>query len=152
MPSQFTIDYIIWVFLCTLGVLQMAVAMNELKGLLFVRGAPPRYNASGGLLLVLITTVWYFADERRNYPDTTLGLDANVQARWFAISGAAAVAMTLALASLINHRWGAGSGWNPDSGEAPPEGMGWLRRTTFARAFAARLAYVWSRRKPRTHA
>ena len=147
MPSGFAVDYIEWVFFVVLGVTQAVCAISGLRGVLFLRDAPFRVNLAGGFGMALGATVWYFVDEKRNLPDTGLGLDANVQARWFAISGAFAIALTFLLTSAINHRWGANHGWDPESGEAPPAGFGWLARTTFLRAVLARIAYVRSKRR-----
>jgi len=151
MPTQFAVDYIIWVFFSTLGVVQVACAISGLRGVLFVRGAPVRWTVIAGLTLAAAMTVWYFLDEKRNLPDTGLGLDANVQARGFAISGGVAVTLTFLVTSAINHRWGADSGWSPESGAAPPAGFEWLRRTTFLRAIAARVAYTRRRRQEVHH-
>lgn len=147
MPHGFAIDYIVWVFIVTLGVVQTVCAVSGLRGLLFARNAPLRWTAGVGMSLAVAATVWYFLDERRNLPDTTLGLDANVQARWFAISGAFAIALTFLLASAINHRWGAHHGYDPASGDPPPAGMTWLSQTTFYHAIRARIAYVLIRRR-----
>jgi hypothetical protein len=146
MPSGFTLDYIIWVFLVVLGVAQAACAAGQLRGVLFFRNASTRTNVIAGLGLAAAVTVWYFLDERRNLPDTGAGLDANVQARWFVIAGGFAVALTFAVTSAINHRWGANHGWRLDSGAPPPQGLGWLSQTTFYRAIRARIAYWRSRR------
>ena len=145
MLSGFALDYVLWVFAVALGVVQAVCAMSGLRGLLFAREAPVRTNATGGLGLAAVATVWYFLDERRNLPDTSVGLDANVQAFWFAVAGAAAIALTLAVTSVVNHRWGADHGWDPSSGAPPPEGLGWLARTTFFRAARARAAFIRGR-------
>jgi hypothetical protein len=140
MLSEFLIDYILWVFFGALGAFQFVVAKNGLPGGMIVRGFP-RLTMGLGLALVLLATVVYFAGEPRNQPDEGLGLDANVQARWFAISTGLAIGLTLAVTSLINHRWGARHGWDDREGLAPPSGVSWLQRTTFARALAAQLRF-----------
>jgi hypothetical protein len=151
MPSGFALDYIAWVFFVTLGVVQAACAVGGLRGLLFVRKAPVREHLIVGLGLAAGVTVWYFLDERRNVPDTGSGLDANVQARWFVVASVFAVALTFIVSSAINHRWGAHHGWRPDSGEPPPEGFGWLSRTTFYHAVRARIAHIRNLRRDRTN-
>ena len=146
MPSEFLLDYTLWVFLSALGVVQFVAARSGLLGLLFFRR---RRRAT--LLLapawVVGAFTWYFASDFRNHPDTTLGLDANEQALWFALGSAVALALTLAVSSAVNHRWGGGHGWDASSGGAPPIGLTWLERTTFARALAARLAALRSRER-----
>ena len=152
MPSGFAIDYIVWVFVSTLGVVQAACALGGLRGLLFARAAPTRANVTAGLGVAFAMAVWYFLDERRNLPDTTLGLDANVQARWFVIAASAAIGLTFLATSAINHRWGRAHGWDPASGAPPPEGFGWLARTTFLRAIHARAVHVRRRGRDRDRA
>lgn len=147
MPTQFAVDYIVWVFFSALGVVQVACAISGLRGVLFVRGAPVRWTVVVGLALAVGMTTWYFLDEKRNQPDTGLGLDANAQARLFVISAGFAVALTFLVTSAINHRWGANSGWDPGSGDPPPEGFEWFRRTTFMRAILARVSYLRRHRR-----
>ena len=145
MPSEFAIDYIQWVFLCALGAFQFVAAKNGLHGVMLARGFP-RLTMVAALALVGIATVVYFASEPRNQPDGGLGLDANEQGRWFAIAAAAAIGATVVLTSVINHRWGARHGLDAGARDAPPSGVGRLQRTTFARAFAARVGYARRRR------
>jgi hypothetical protein len=103
-------------------------------------------------VVILGAVVWYFATEERNQPDTGLGLDANVQAFWFAVSGSFSVATTLVVTSLINHGWGKDHGWDAVSGAAPPVGVTWLARTTFFHAIKARITYARSSASTRTEA
>lgn len=151
MPSGFALDYIAWVFFVTLGVVQAACAIAGLRGVLFARNASVRGNVIGWLALAAVATTWYFLDERRNLPDTGAGLDANLQARWFVFTSAFTVALTFTVASIVNHRWGADHGWRLESGEPPPEGFGWLTRTTFYHAIRARIAYLRARRRNRAN-
>ena len=145
MPSEFAIDYIQWVFFCALGAFQFVAAKNGLHGVMLARGFP-RLTMIAALALVGIATAVYFVSEPRNQPDAGLGLDANEQGRWFAIAGAAAIGVTVALTSVINHRWGARHGLDGGARDASPFGVGWLQRTTFARALAARMRYAHRRR------
>ena len=141
MPSEFAIDYIQWVFFSALGAFQFVAAKNGLNGVMLVRGFP-RLTMIAALALVGIATAVFFASEPRNQPDAGLGLDANEQGRWFVIAAMAAIGATVALTSMINHRWGAQHGLDGGARDAPPFGIEWLQRTTFARAFAARVGYA----------
>ena len=147
MLSAFLIDYIAWVFVSALCVIQFAAARSGLWGILYARRWP-RATMGVSVLVILAAILWYFTTGERNQPDTGLGLDANVQAFWFAMSGAAAVGATLAVTSLINHRWVNNHGWDCRSGDAPPSGITWLSRTTFFHAIRARVAH--SRRSAST--
>lgn len=145
MLSAFLSDYIAWVYISALAVIQIAAARSGLAGLLFARNRQRATIVVAGVIL-LIAAVVYFATEERNQPDTGLGLDANVQALWFAITGFLAAATTLILSSAINHRWGVNHGWSINAGVPPPAGIDWLTRTTFFHALRARTAY--RRRSP----
>lgn len=142
MQSAFLMDYIFWVFISTLAVVQFAAARSGIWGMLYAREWP-KATQCFALMITIVAFVWYFVTEDRNQPDTGLGLDANVQAFWFAASGAVAVSATLIITSVINHRWGGeGHGWDNLSGEAPPTGIAWLSQTTFFHAIRARIAYL----------
>ena len=99
---------------------------------------------AASVFVVFAAVIWYFIADERNQPDTGLGLDANVQAFWFAMSAAGAVISTLVSTSIINHSWGRNHGWDTRSGEAPPISLTWLSRTTFLHAIRARVAH-WRR-------
>ncbi len=146
--SAFEFAYTLWVFVSTLGVVQLAAVRSRLWGLVVFRRWP-RATEAASVLLVIAAFAWFFASGERNVPDTAEGLDGVVQARWFAIGGAAAVALLITVSSVVNHRWGADHSWDPQTGQGPPAGLTWLERTTFARAAAAR---VQSLRRERSRA
>jgi hypothetical protein len=135
MPTQFTLEYALFVFISALGVLQFVFARNGLRGLLFVRRSLTA-SAALGALIVVTAFVWFFTSAPRNVPDTTLGLDGNAQARWFAIGSAAAVAVTFLVSSAINSRWGA----TPREGAS---GIDALDQTTFLKAASRRMTSFW---------
>ena len=141
MPSSFTFDYVVFVFGSAVGVLQFAFARAGLSGLLFLRPWPRLTQVLGAAVVVGVFT-WYFGSEPRNLPDTGAGLDATNQVWLFASATAAAVAVTFLLTSMVNHRWGQDHGWDREADAWPPAGVGWLRRTTAARALGARIVAV----------
>lgn len=134
--SDFAAAYTLWVFVSTLGVVQYAAVHSRLWGLVVFRRRP-RATKIGAVVLVAASFAWFFASGERNVPDTADGLDGVVQARWFAVGAAAAIAALMAVSSVVNHRWGADHGWDPEAERWPPAGLGWLEQTTFARALAA---------------
>lgn len=140
MPTtSFVADYAVLVFVSAVGVLQVVAARSGLLGLLFLRPWP-RANQAAGAILMLGAFAWFFlGGTDRNVPDTDGGLDGNLQARWFAIGGAAAVAFTFAVSSVLNDGWGRASTEPAPAGAWRGEGLTALERTTFARALAARL-------------
>jgi predicted acyltransferase len=144
LMSAFEFDYTVWVFTSTLGVFQFVAVSSNLWGLVVFRQRPSLTKALS-VVLVLGSFIWFFASGNRNVPDTADGIDGVVQARWFAIGAAAAIALLTAIASAVNHSWGANHGWGTYD-RWPPSGLTWLERTTFARAIAARIAALRTRR------
>ncbi len=138
--SPFETAYMLWVFTSALGVVQFAAVRGGLWGLVVFRQRP-RLTQAASVLLVAGSFAWFFASGDRNVPDTAEGIDGVAQARFFAIAAAAAVAALAAVSSITNHRWGAG-GDGPANRLWPPEGLDCLERTTFARAFVARVRAI----------
>ena len=140
MWSGFAIDYAILVFFGTLGVLQVVAAKNCLGGITLLRNHR-LISIWIGFGTVAVAFIWFFAAESRNVPDTGAGLEANTQAATFAIAGASAVAVTFAIASIVNHRWAA---WNSQDfalNDVFEDGMDALRQTTFVLAVVARFRH-----------
>jgi hypothetical protein len=135
MPSNFTLEYIAFVFFSVVGVLQFVFALNGIRGMLFIRNSV-RTTATLSVLLVLAAFTWFFTSAPRNVPDTGLGLDGNAQALWFSVSAAAAVAATALFSSALNHRWG-------KQASAEVVGIEVLQQTTFMRALAHSLPSRW---------
>ncbi len=137
MPTQFTLEYALFVFIGALGALQFVFAVNGMRGALFISRSL-RASALLGALLVLGAFVWFFASAPRNIPDTGLGLDGNDQSRWFTVAGATALALTLLVTSALNDRWG-----RTYTGGA--RGLDALQQTTFLRAVVHTLSRLWNR-------
>lgn len=130
------VDYSIFVFAAAVGVIQVAAALNGLRGLCFI----PHLKASGvaGAGLTVAAYLWYILSAPRNLPDTAGGLSGN-QAAWvFSASVAAALAFSLVGTSVVHWRSAPA-----DAGGAP--GIDALRRTTFARAILSTVRRVWDR-------
>ena len=130
-------DYLFFVFVGALGVLQLAFARNRAQGMLFLRRSP-RSSALLGALLVVAAFTWFFVTGPRNIPDTAGGLDGNTQALYFFIGAAGALATTALLSSLINYRWGHDT-------PSPSTGVGALGGITYVRAASYRAAIIWRR-------
>ena len=135
MMFSFAVDYYLFVSVAAFGVIQAAASAGGLHGLVLLRSVLATRVV--GLGLAVAAAVWFFAVEDRNINDYEGGLDANVQALLFFLGASTAYAATLALSSLVNGR-------ARDVDLRPGEGLGALRRTTFARALAHSLEY-WRR-------
>ena len=130
----FAVDYYLFVFIAGLGVIQIAVSLGPLRGLLIVRS--PIAARVLGLSLAVAAFLWFFTSDTRNINDYEGGLDANLQSLWFFLGAATATIVTLALSSLSNARMNGGD-------PAPGEGLDALRNTNYVRALAHSLRYWW---------
>ena len=133
---SFEVDYLLFIFLASLGVVQLAALKNGLKGLYFVR--IPSLNLVAGLALVAGAFLWFFLSEPRNLPDTGDGLDGNQQAMFAVAAAVAAVLFTLAVTSVINAGFGKGEDRSEDGLEA-------LRRTNYFTAMRRTLGRLLDR-------
>ena len=131
---SFEADYILFIFLASLGVVQLAALKNRLKGLCFIR--IPVLNLALALALVAGSFLWFFISEPRNLPDTGDGLDGNQQAMYSVVAAISAVLFSLAATSLINlgiHR----------GGDRQESGLQAMRRTTYFSALRRTLSRLW---------
>ncbi len=131
---SFEADYILFIFLASLGVVQLAALKNRLKGLCFIR--IPVLNLALALALVAGSFLWFFISEPRNLPDTGDGLDGNQQAMYSVVAAISAVLFSLAATSLINlgiHR----------GGDRQESGLQAMRRATYFSALRRTLSRLW---------
>ncbi|MCS7207871.1 MAG: hypothetical protein NZ951_08100 [Dehalococcoidia bacterium] len=127
-------DYFIFVFLSSLGVVQVAAAYAGLWGILFLRS---RWSSAlVGVGLVALGFAWFFAPGPRHIPDTHGGLDGNAQALLFTLAAASAVAFTLLFGSLVNARF-----LHPRN--TLSEGLDALREATYLQALWRSLGTWW---------
>jgi len=133
------LDYVIFVFLASIGVIQLAVAHAGLTKILFLKRTPYAYAL--GLTLVVVGFTWFFREGPRHVPDTVGGLDGNDQAARFALSALAAVFFTVMATSALNRR----------AGDGPPptlHGLEALRDQTYLESLSTRLRSLWKERPP----
>ncbi len=130
----FAADYVLFIFLASLGVVQLAALKNGLKGLYFIR--IPLLNFVAALVLVVGSFVWFFVSEPRNLPDTGGGLDGNQQAMFSVAAAVGAVLFTLATTSLLNAGFGRGE-------ELKGTGLQALRRTNYFIALRRTMGRLW---------
>jgi len=131
---SFEADYILFIFLASLGVVQLAALKNRLKGLCFIR--IPVLNLALALALVAGSFLWFFISEPRNLPDTGDGLDGNQQAMYSVAAAISAVLFSLAATSLINlgiHR----------GGDRHESGLQAMRCATYFSALRRTLSRLW---------
>ena len=137
MTGPFILDYFLLVLFAASGLFQIVGVCKGLSGLLLLRH---RYGSFLlGLVLLVGSFTWFYLSEDRNVPDTAGGLNGNQQFAYFFAGLAAALASTLAIASLVNRRLGAA--------DLPPEpGLDALKRSNYLRA----LLHTWRQVRPRS--
>ena len=131
---SFVADYVLFIFLASLGVVQLAALKNKLKGLYFIR--IPLLNFVTALALVVGSFLWFFVSEPRNLPDTGGGLDGNQQAMFSVAAAVGAVLFTLATTSLLNAGLGRGE-------DGRGTGLQALRRTNYFIALRRTMGRLW---------
>jgi len=137
--SDFARDYLIFVFVFALGVLQIAASLGRLSGLLLFRKTMPSRIA--GALLILAVVVWFFASAPRNINDIDGGIAGTAQTGLFALGSFLAFAVTLVLSSILNVRL---AGSKADA-STDPQGFEALSESTYAKALLRSLRYWWGR-------
>jgi len=98
--STFFIDYLIFVFLFALGVIQIAASLSGLIGILFFH--KPFFARLLGLIMIITAIGWFYLSGDRNLNDVYGGLDANDQSSLFALGVIAALFITLVISSVTN--------------------------------------------------
>ena len=129
---SFATDYYICVLVATIGVLQIAFSIGEIRGLLIFKS--PLLARTVGAVLAVSAFVWFFGSGARNLNDFQGGLDANTQALFFFFGAFTAVIVTFAVASVVNFRM-----IGPDA--APGAGLDAVKETSYATALLRSLSY-----------
>ena len=128
----FATDYFLLVFVSTVGVIQAAASMGQLRGLLVFKS--PIVARGLGMGLVIGAFVWFFSTGTRALNDYEGGLDAPTQALFFFLGGLAGMGLTLLVSSLVNARLDLRK-------PSPEEGLGTLKDTNYVRALIHSLSY-----------
>ena len=138
MAGPFTLDYLVFVFIAALGVLQVVAAYSALMGLLLIR---PRALAFViGAAVTALAFLWFFLSEPRNVSDAEGGLDGNQMAGFFAVGAGSALVLTLLLSSISNRSLA-------KSDHQCADGLDALRETTYLKALRGTVKDLWTRYK-----
>ena len=100
--SDFAIDYYLFIFVATLGAMQLASLMGRVKGLLIFKS--PIVGWAFGLGLIMGAFIWFFVTDNRNLNDYEGGLDANQQAFFFSMGVLTGVLVTVVFSSIVNFK------------------------------------------------
>lgn len=118
-------EYILFVFMVSLGVLQLVAAWARLEGLSFFRR---RYLGYIFAAVMVGVGCWWFFRVDRNIPDTEGGLSGPLLFIFLFVALIIAILFTLIISSAINARW---SRSNP---EGEQDGFESLKRMTYLQA------------------
>ena len=102
----FATDYYIFVLVASMGTIQFAASLGQLKGLLLFKS--PLVARGLGIALAVSAFVWFFASESRDLNDQQGGLDAPTQGLFFFLGSLTAVVVTFLGSSLVNVRMNGG--------------------------------------------
>lgn len=125
---SFVAEYCLYVFIAVIGMLQLIAARWELRGISFF-GKKVRGYAFGAIAIVAVF-VWFFRFSGLDLAQPTF--DTPPQLFWLAVSTLIAVAVTLAISSIVNRKLASHIGDDD-------EGIDTLRRQTYWRAISQRL-------------
>ena len=131
---NFAFDYFLMVVIASFGTLQIAASIGRLDGLLLFKSQ--RAARALGIIVVLIGITLFFGTGERNINDFEGGLDGNFQGLFFLLGTLTSLALTVLITSLVNRRM--------DDTAVIEDGLGNLKRTTYARGVAHNLRY-WGR-------
>lgn len=122
--ETFGADYLLLVFMLSLGVLQLVASYRRLRGLSFFRISFLGYAFA---TLVIIGGYFLFFSEPRNIPDYDGGLGGSQLFIYTIVGIAAAGIVTLIVSSVINAWW-------RDQHPGDERGLDVLRKMTYLQA------------------
>ena len=135
----FALDYFIMVFVASLGVMQAAVSIGGLRGLLLFKN--PIVVRPLGIAIAVAAIVWFFAVAERNINDYEGGLDSNQQGILFFLAVAMSGIITCALSSLWNRRMRHSAS---EAEQSPGAGLGALKSASWWRALSRNYRYLFN--------
>lgn len=121
------VDYILFVSVVSLGVLQFVAAWGRLEGISFF---PRRYLGYIFAAVMVSGGYWWFFRIDRNIADTAGGISGPWLFAYLVAALAIAIVFTLLISSAVKARWG-----RPDS-EGEQRGLEVLKRMTFIQAIS----------------
>ena len=135
-------EYLLLVFLSCCGVVQVAAAYGDLKGVLFFGNR--LFSFILGVALMSGVMVWFFRSGGRNIPDTNGGIAGASQFFLFVLGAFLALLCTFLVTSLVNSNLRKGPYTDTE------DGLTSLRGTTFFQALWNNLGILWKLYRKRT--
>ena len=138
----FELEYLLLVFLSCCGVVQVATAYGDLKGMLLFGNR--LFSFMLGVGLMSGSLLWFFWDGGRNVPDTNGGIAGASQFGLFVLGAFLALLVTFLVTSLIN------SNLRKGPYRDTVNGLPSLRETTYFPALWNNLGMLWKLYRKRT--
>lgn len=126
---SFVAEYCLYVFIAVIGMLQLIAARWELRGISFFR--KKTWGYAFGAVAIGAVFIWFFRFTGLDLAQPTF--DTPPQLLWLALSTFLAVAVTIAISSIVNRKR------MPSPSDDDDEGIDTLRRQTYWRAISQRL-------------
>lgn len=127
-------EYLIFVTLLCIGVIQISSVFGSLKMMLFFESFP--LSKIFGWITVIAPSIWFFRNGGRNLPDTAGGLSGGSQFSLFALGVLLAIAITFLFTSFKNFS-------NHQPSEYNSKGLPTLSHHTFVQAFWTNMRSLW---------
>ncbi len=127
-------DYLLFVFMVSLGVLQLVAAWGRLEGLSFFRR---RYLGYIFAAVMVGIGYWWFFRVDRNIPATAGGITGPWLFAYLFAALAIAILVTLIISSAVKARWG----------QSHPEGEGEGLEALKGRTYLQAIKKCWGRKR-----
>lgn len=98
--TDFALQYLIWVFFASVGMLQIVAAKNGLRGLQF--SSKTGLGFLIGVLCIGGSYIWFFGSRARNVDGWESGVEGLEQGTLFLVAMLGALVFTLSITSLIH--------------------------------------------------
>jgi hypothetical protein len=138
------VAYLLFVFFSCVGTLQIAACHSRISMMLFVM-KNRTISLLLGLIIILVSFLWFFLPAPHNINDIHGGLDANDQFLLFSIGGLSALLFTLIVSSVLN------SGKGMKKHHQPLDGLDGLKEITYWQAFRLWFDALWTYSKKLIH-
>ena len=123
---SFVAEYCLYVFIAVIGMLQMIAARWEIRGISFF--GKKVWGYAFGIIAIAAVFIWFFRFTGLDLAQPTF--DTPPQLFWLAVSTLLAVAVTLAVSSIVNQKR------MPPADDDDGEGIDTLKRQTYWRAIS----------------
>jgi magnesium-transporting ATPase (P-type) len=124
---SFVAEYCLYVLIAVIGMLQLIATRWQIRGISFFRNKGWGY--AFGIIAIAAVFIWFFRFTGLKLAQPTF--DTPPQLFWLSISTFLAVAVTLAISSIVNRKLAPHS-----EGDDRDEGIEALKRKTYWRAIA----------------